>query len=494
MHPRTGGRRSGADTSRQAWAVLPPQAALAPGREPRSTSRPARTRPRATWGPWWPRAAASWPSRRRRLGLVGVLVAGLAHGGARLLRGSVRHSPGSGAGSRPLLIHGRQHRRTYGSRIDPCPPKPSDACRRQSCAPYGPSDLLPELVAAGVGAELPRGPVPDPGHRSRWRTTDRLWVTSTTDPAAVVRRGRGRARPAVGVVDAARTRRAARGRGVSGRRRAGTWPPSIACSAAAGPTTRPGCGPRRPGSAEERPARRPASSTSWPGGRPGPGRRGGCGERSAVDDPDSPVQPGRLPAAGVLDRRLAQRATPGPPRALGRPGVLGGERQQRARRPLAEPHRRRRPADDRPLGVRRGPALRRARAGRPAARRAGGRADDRPASSGRDRRRGGPAGRGAGSATRWSCATPRGARHRPAQPGPGPPAAGRRRASTLPDTRSWRLEPLRDLHPVVDALLAWRKAERIDDDVRLRLAGPPGRRGRPPARASGRPATAPPGG
>ncbi|SHF57957.1 DNA polymerase-1 [Jatrophihabitans endophyticus] len=31
----------------------------------------------------------------------------------------------------------------------------------------------------------------------------------------------------------------------------------------------------------------------------------------------------------------------------------------------------------------------------------------------------------------------------------------------VPDTRSWRLEPLRGTHPLVDALLQWRKAERI---------------------------------
>lgn len=31
----------------------------------------------------------------------------------------------------------------------------------------------------------------------------------------------------------------------------------------------------------------------------------------------------------------------------------------------------------------------------------------------------------------------------------------------VPDTRSWRLEPFRDVHPLVGALLAWRKAERI---------------------------------
>ena len=31
----------------------------------------------------------------------------------------------------------------------------------------------------------------------------------------------------------------------------------------------------------------------------------------------------------------------------------------------------------------------------------------------------------------------------------------------LPDTRAWRLETLRDTHPLVDALLVWRKAERV---------------------------------
>jgi DNA polymerase-1 len=31
----------------------------------------------------------------------------------------------------------------------------------------------------------------------------------------------------------------------------------------------------------------------------------------------------------------------------------------------------------------------------------------------------------------------------------------------VPDTRAWRLEGLRDAHPLVDALLVWRKAERV---------------------------------
>ncbi len=37
----------------------------------------------------------------------------------------------------------------------------------------------------------------------------------------------------------------------------------------------------------------------------------------------------------------------------------------------------------------------------------------------------------------------------------------RRAGIEVPDTRAWRLRSLRDTHPVVDALLAWRKAERV---------------------------------
>ena len=37
----------------------------------------------------------------------------------------------------------------------------------------------------------------------------------------------------------------------------------------------------------------------------------------------------------------------------------------------------------------------------------------------------------------------------------------RRAGLEVPDTRAWRLRSLRDAHPVVDALLAWRKAERV---------------------------------
>ncbi len=37
----------------------------------------------------------------------------------------------------------------------------------------------------------------------------------------------------------------------------------------------------------------------------------------------------------------------------------------------------------------------------------------------------------------------------------------RRVGIEVPDTRAWRLEPLRDQHPLIDALLAWRKAERM---------------------------------
>jgi DNA polymerase I len=37
----------------------------------------------------------------------------------------------------------------------------------------------------------------------------------------------------------------------------------------------------------------------------------------------------------------------------------------------------------------------------------------------------------------------------------------RRAGIEVPDTRAWRLRAMRDEHPVVDALLAWRKAERV---------------------------------
>ncbi|MCU1494310.1 MAG: putative polymerase [Acidimicrobiaceae bacterium] len=37
----------------------------------------------------------------------------------------------------------------------------------------------------------------------------------------------------------------------------------------------------------------------------------------------------------------------------------------------------------------------------------------------------------------------------------------RRAGFDVPDTRAWRLEALRDAHPVIDALLTWRKAERV---------------------------------
>ena len=37
----------------------------------------------------------------------------------------------------------------------------------------------------------------------------------------------------------------------------------------------------------------------------------------------------------------------------------------------------------------------------------------------------------------------------------------RRVGIEVPDTRAWRLERLRDEHEIVDALLVWRRAERI---------------------------------
>ena len=37
----------------------------------------------------------------------------------------------------------------------------------------------------------------------------------------------------------------------------------------------------------------------------------------------------------------------------------------------------------------------------------------------------------------------------------------RRAGIEVPDTRAWRLEAMRDEHPLVDALLTWRRAERV---------------------------------
>jgi len=59
----------------------------------------------------------------------------------------------------------------------------------------------------------------------------------------------------------------------------------------------------------------------------------------------------------------------------------------------------------------------------------------------------------------------------------------RRAGIEVPDTRAWRLEQLRDRHPIIEALLAWRKAERIATTFGYRWldehVGPDGRlRGR----------------
>ena len=63
-------------------------------------------------------------------------------------------------------------------------------------------------------------------------------------------------------------------------------------------------------------------------------------------------------------------------------------------------------------------------------------------------------------------------------PAAGPGDAGRV-GIDVPDTRSWRLEPFRGAHPAVDALLEWRKAERIATtygyDWLDRNVGPDGR-------------------
>src|SRR5260370_35853774 len=64
----------------------------------------------------------------------------------------------------------------------------------------------------------------------------------------------------------------------------------------------------------------------------------------------------------------------------------------------------------------------------------------------------------------------------------------------VPDTRAWRLREVRDAHPLVGALLDWRKAERIETPHGYaRLADQPGPRRLPPRpwAASGGPAARP---
>ena len=64
----------------------------------------------------------------------------------------------------------------------------------------------------------------------------------------------------------------------------------------------------------------------------------------------------------------------------------------------------------------------------------------------------------------------------------------------VPNTRKWVLEPYRTVHPVVDALLAWRRDERIATTYGLPLARRPRRRRTTGCAGGGRPATARPGG
>ena len=63
----------------------------------------------------------------------------------------------------------------------------------------------------------------------------------------------------------------------------------------------------------------------------------------------------------------------------------------------------------------------------------------------------------------------------------------------MPNTRKWVLEPFRETHPVVEALLEWRKAERIATTygygwLDAHVGATTG------CAAGGRPATAPPAG
>ena len=62
----------------------------------------------------------------------------------------------------------------------------------------------------------------------------------------------------------------------------------------------------------------------------------------------------------------------------------------------------------------------------------------------------------------------------------------------VPSTRKWVLAPFRETHPVVEALLQWRKAERIATTYGHGWLAAHVGAGRPAARRAGRPATAQP--
>ena len=190
---------------------------------------------------------------------------------------------------------------------------------------------------------------------------------------------------------------------------------------------------------------------------------GGPAPESA-DDPVDPAEPVR--PDGHLRPGWAEHGPPTPEAAARWAAaalVVQAEHERAlgraARHPPLPGHARARPAD-RLVGVGRRAARGRARRPRAAAgprhRGAAGRGTGRPATRRRRDRGGGPG--------RPGRRGPRpGARRRgrrPAQPGQVRALLGRV-GIDVPDTRSWRLEPFRGTHPLVAALLDWRKAERI---------------------------------
>ena len=302
------------------------------------------------------------------------------------------------------------------------------ATRSRPCGPQASAAATVGLAVATASGSGWRSPT-----ARRWRSTRPI------RPASSPHRGRRSGRAGCGGrsdTAAALVARRRAGRDVLGRR-------------------------RRPPAAVRRVARRPGAGV---GRRPRPGA-----DTIPVAAPARPVHPARdpsepdgagrrrrPPAPGVGRRRVGDVADrlarwAALARRRGRPPAgAGSTRCPTARGRRRRPARSRRPSCCAPSWP---PTACRWTARRPSA--------SSPASSGRGR------GRAAEPAAQRARARRRGAAPRPA--GRASTCAARPRCGRccgavgveVPDTRAWRLERARDEHPLVDALLAWRKAERV---------------------------------
>ena len=305
------------------------------------------------------------------------------------------------------------------------------------------------------------------GHRRRRRARpgrpgrDRRRLLPTTRRRRR-RPHRRRAAAALGRGGRATRRRRSCGPGVRVRR-AGTSPPSTAAVRRVARRPGPGVG-RRPRSRPRPRSRRRASPTcSTPARSPAeldepigadghlrPEWSRGRGRRRPSASPAGPSW--RWPSADASRRSstaLAER-----PRARGDGAVRVGGRA----------------------------AVRRAGGRRPAGRPGGGRGAHRRRrrAAAAHRRRGGRAARAA--ATPRCCATRRPARTFDLR-SPGQVRSLLRRVGVeVPDTRAWRLEPLRDAHPLVERAADVAQGRAGRHDLRLRLARRARRRRRPAAR------------